>query len=420
MKNWFRILKIPGVAPLVAGNSIFRIAKSSLVIIFSLLIVSQESSALQVGALDLTIVLPVALFSPFAGLVVDRFQTKRLLVVCSVLISLFLLPVTWVSQSTPVVLITSIFVATVGSFFIPAFFSITPRIVQQEDLLVTNSLVDLFSMAASILAGILSSWLFQTHGAGLALLFCIVLFLVSAACFVKLKFPPGEEKQSVPEDSRTLTLEEGFRSIRQNLVKDFIEGLRLIINLKWLRFWTFVFIALGISDAFFYPYLVVWAKRELVLLDTQYGLLNSMISLGSALGIVILIPFLAKKKPDYALVVLLAAMGGILISLRFQKMLWPVILLLLLFGMLRTSTGLLVTTETQKHTPAEVRGRIMGTYQSIGEGAYALTVAIAGLLIDRTGAATFIFLAGVVFLITCICVIGLIRRSEKPEEIRPQ
>jgi MFS family permease len=127
--------------------------------------------------LILLAILPAVAFGVFAGVVVDRTDRRRVLVVTNALRAAAVLPLLVLGESVTTAYIVNFLVAAITVFFVPAESATIPSIVRKRDLLVANSLFT-FTFNGAFLIGfiILAPILIATAG-------YTVLFVVIAAMF---------------------------------------------------------------------------------------------------------------------------------------------------------------------------------------------------------------------------------------------
>ncbi len=125
-----------------------QLADRAVFVLFVALLTAQQSIAGGSGAAQLTSLLyvaftiPAILLSPVAGVYVDRWSNRSVLVISNIVRGLFvsLVALPWVTKS-PVIAYSLAFLISIGSqFFGPAETSAIPRLVKREDLYCANSL----------------------------------------------------------------------------------------------------------------------------------------------------------------------------------------------------------------------------------------------------------------------------------------
>src|SRR6185436_15603930 len=110
--------------------------------IASVIIVNRyAASGLAVGGLFIARALPPFLLGPVAGVVADRFDRRKILIVSDVLRAAIVLCFLWVDRPERLWLLygLNILQFSVSSFFEPARAALTPAVVAADELLTANT-----------------------------------------------------------------------------------------------------------------------------------------------------------------------------------------------------------------------------------------------------------------------------------------
>ena len=125
-----------------------------LVLIFYLIELQGPETAGKVAAFaGAVFVVPFLVFSPLAGVLVDRMRKSKLIVLAKgveVLVMLIGALALWVSSSIGLYLALFL-MALQSTFFSPAKYGIVPEIVEKEELSRANGLIEAFTYLAIIL-----------------------------------------------------------------------------------------------------------------------------------------------------------------------------------------------------------------------------------------------------------------------------
>src|SRR5262245_23320257 len=99
-------------------------------------------STLATGAMFAAQLLPGLLFGSLAGVFVDRWDRKRVMIVSDVLrgLTLLLLLVVQSAEWLWLIYLTTFLQAAIGQFFQPAKNAVIPQLVDEKDLIPANSL----------------------------------------------------------------------------------------------------------------------------------------------------------------------------------------------------------------------------------------------------------------------------------------
>ena len=114
----------------------------------TVIVVESTSSNTPVSLLLLSFLVPAVLFSAVAGVYVDRFDRRVILVATNFLRGVALVGLYLVGDNLAAILILNIFVSTVTTFFAPAEAAMIPAIVERKQLLAANGIFTLTLNAA--------------------------------------------------------------------------------------------------------------------------------------------------------------------------------------------------------------------------------------------------------------------------------
>ena len=110
------------------------------------------SSNLAVSALILSIYLPALFFGLFAGVLVDRVDRRKLIILLDLLFAGAFLIFPEIRRSYPLILLNTFFINSISQFFTPAEGSSIPLLVKKGELFIANSLFT-FTLYGSFMIG---------------------------------------------------------------------------------------------------------------------------------------------------------------------------------------------------------------------------------------------------------------------------
>lgn len=369
--------------------------------VISLITFRLHGTAVQVTAVTIAYILPLALISPVAGVFVDHWNVKRVMIASDLIRAALIVLLVFVRD---VAQICAIFAAlsTVSSFFAPAQ-SVTVRtIVPQGRLLAANAmltqafyLVRLFSPFA---AGALIAWLGEQ-----------VCFYLDTASFV---FSAGMISTLAIVRPRAET----DRTLRA-LSRDFLEGNRFIFTHAGL---TFVFLAMGIAMlvlSAFSPLISIYIRDSLAAGPFVYGVISSMVGIGLIAGAQVLgrVHTPASRTAVVLGGMLALGLGAALLGL-FHNI--PMAALST-FTMGFAISFVLIPAQTlsQQETPAALMGRVSSTFMSLISVAQVVGLLFSGYLAQRLGIrALFLTSAAVLALVAAAGHVWMRGRSQAQAE----
>ena len=164
--------------------------------------------------------LPPLLMSPFAGVLVDRFDRKQILIWCNALrvgvVALFLFANTpdtlWLIYALTIVQFS------LSAFFEPAQSAITPSLLKREDLVIANTLASVTWSTMLALGALIGGIVAAVLGSGVAIAIDSLTFAVAALMIAMIR--PSEMVDNTAYDDEEDTEDQAHET------GSFIEGLR--------------------------------------------------------------------------------------------------------------------------------------------------------------------------------------------------
>jgi MFS family permease len=363
------------------------------------------SSGMALGTVLMLAGIPRALLMAVGGVWTDRISPRYIMLVSNLLrfgLTAVLTALILIGhvQLWMLFLISFLF-GTVDAFFLPAQMSLIPSLVTPEDLQAGNAL---FQMTAQLsqfvgpaLAGLLISMLsgvshsaqsHSTTGAGVAIGFDTLTFLVAAAALWLMRFiaaPPKKNQQQSSLDS----LKEGLVVV----VKDpLILGVTLVTCTVSL-FFTGV---LGVG-------IPALAATRFTQGAAALGVIISAFGAGSLIGAA-LSGILRTKKVGLVTLLTIVIIGAGIANLGLVSNLTLASLIALMTGIGVGFTNVILISSLQKRITPELRGRVMSLVLLGSMGAGPLSNAMAGAVVDVNVQVLFI---GVGLLLAAFGLIAL-------------
>ena len=355
------------------------------------LVLDLTNSAFAVGLNQALRSLGVLLCTLYAGIVVDRVDKRRLIVLTQVLQMaeaaalgvLVLAKVIAVWQ----VMVLALGFGVVNAFDIPARQAFLVDLVGKEDLVSAIALNSSMFNAARIVGPAVAGLLIGVAGVGPCFLANGVSYLAVIWGLLAMRLP-AFERRSAPESAW-----EGFRvGVR------FIRGDRRVLSL---------FVLVAAMSVFGYPFLVlmpVFARDVLHRGAGGYGALMSSVGLGAMLGALALAVTGARVPKGSTMLAGAAAFCTVLIVFTSVRWFGADLVLLALDGCAMIVTTALANTMLQTLVPDEMRGRVMAFYAFVFVGMAPFGAFQAGLLAEHVGAPTAVALGAAV----CLAAVGLV------------
>jgi MFS family permease len=342
---------------------------------------------------------PSFLFSLFGGVVSDKYNRYRVLIITQVasLVQAALLAILVIFTNYQVweILLLSALLGFINAFDVPARQALVYDMVDDKNHLpnaiaINSSMVNLARLTGPALAGVaLARW-----GAGTCFMLNAISFVAVIASLLLMRFtkpiPVMHTRNMIGE------LKAGFAYLRKE------RGLALII------------IYLGSMSLLVLPFnalLPVFAKNIFKGNASTYGFLNSMIGLGAIAGTL----FLASLKSHNSLkrillfTTLVFGVGLMLFSVTGNFALASVFAVVTGFGMMAQVT--LSNTIIQTTVAEDMRGRVISYYAMAFFGLQPLGALMVGSVSGSIGAPRTLFAEGIAALCLFVVFAYLMRRE---------
>ncbi|MBL8965603.1 MAG: MFS transporter [Spirochaetaceae bacterium] len=340
------------------------------------------------GLVMMAATLPPVLLGPVAGVLVDRWDRRKIIAYTDLAGGLFVLAAAVLFFLLPEatgLLIGAVFAVTLATglldtFSQPSIGASVPDLVPKERLEAANGL----NMAGIQLAVFgsqgASGLLFSLLGAPLLILWNAATYLYAGVSELFIRIP----RQAVRDAERETKLAalHPFHRFRLELV----EGFSYLRGHRGL--WT-VILVFALLNFFISPVLVVlpfFATDFLGLGPAWYGYLMAAFGLGSLLGFLGAGFFPTRGKARE-----LVVNGALLVQalLMFVSLFWKApaaeLAAFLLIGLSGGVLNVNVISLVQAGTPPEFRGRIQALMTTVCAGAMPLGMALSGFLFDLSG-----------------------------------
>jgi len=348
-------------------------------------IYSLSKSSALVGLLGTAQLVPLAMTALWGGAFADSMDRRRLLLCCEALLlcgSLALAANSLLPHpSVPLLFVVAAFMSAVNGFHTPSLESLTPKLVDREDLPAVSALSSLRGTTAAIAGPALAGVCIATLGLSFTFGVDAVSYAISLLALYAIRSMPPADKATPAGFS---SIVEGFKyaASRPELIGTYV------VDIVALTF--------AMPMAVFPALAAQWGGAHAI------GYLYSAMSVGSLL-ITVFSGWTRHVQRRGAAIVIAAALWGVAIAgLGFSRSLPIAIPCLVLAGAADMVSGLFRMTIWNETIPSHLRGRMAAIEQLSYMTGPLLGNARAGFMAERFGVARSIVFGGVV------CVVGVI------------
>ncbi len=333
--------------------------------------------------------LPILLFSPLAGVYVDRWSRKKTLIATDLLRAGLILLIPLLAGYTDGMwsIYGVIFlVFTVTCFFSPAKSAIIPNLVKKRELLAANSLSNITRLIAMIggvtAGGIIVAWTGTKMSFYLDSLSFLLSGLAILAIRIKEDLPPEESKVGIGR-----------------VAKELVAGLNFIRKKKRVKFVaTSLFILMGASGIG-YLLVTVFVTKALNLGTIGLSVLATFLGIGMLAGSLIYGHFGEQIEREKVIVGGILVCGVCAVLLGGSKSLFLLSLGVSIIGFIASPIMIAAYTLTQELTPDRIRGRVFSALEVIINSSFLFFIWVAGVLGAWLPIQSIFYLTGVGLLV---------------------
>jgi MFS family permease len=344
-----------------------------------------EATAYEVAAVMSALGIASLIGSAVAGVLVDRFDPRRVLIAGEILFIPVALGMV-VAETIPGLVVSTFLLGLVGMPVYTAISAFGPFLTDNPDRLARiNSYIEGASWAAFVVGPALGAII--TANVGLDGIF--VLDAATSAVAALIVIPVKVRQMSRPEREK-----EGLREIR--------EGFTFAYRHQRLRFYIWLGSSVWVLFGTFSALEPLFYRDILGATPETLGWVNSIFGLGLVGGTVIASRLTARYRTARTLVVIVAMNALGVLAYVGTDQLRVVVVAGVFWGLLIGIMAPLLRTLIQLNTPDELMGRITGVTQVHSEVGHLLPLAIAPFLAGLLGVQRTLIFAGLALALFAI------------------
>ena len=347
----YRALRHPDFARLVASQLLSVTGSQMQVVAINWQVYQLTHSALALGFIGLTRALPIVVFSLWGGLVADRYDRRRVMILTQLTmaaVALVLAAVTYADRASLwLIYLVNALAGAASAFDGPSRQALIPRLVPDEDLPGALSLnfsaFQVSTIAGPALAGAAIA-LAPADERGLALIYFLnaVSFLGVVAALALMRSGVAAPVSGSPPAHPIAALLEGLR---------FVFSTPLIV-------WT---MALDFLATFFsgsMSLLPIFAVEVLHVGAGGYGILAAAPAVGALVGSLFLSLYPLPDRQGRVFLWAVGAYGAATVAFGFSRVFWLTLIALAGTGLADAISTVIRQTLRQLATPDALRGRM--------------------------------------------------------------
>lgn len=381
----------------IFGSSIYSFA-------LGLYVLQITGSALNFAITLILGTIPMIVMNPFAGVIADKVDKKKL-VICMDLLSGCLLITVYILSSyyglNLFIVYTTTFLMTVfTTFFGIGLEAAKPNIVSKERLMSINSISKIIDSVSLILGPMLGGIVFAVFDIKIFIIINGISFILSGISILFIHFKLFE-----------FNINEEYPKRRINFIKDIKEGFSYLIEKESLKNTFRILISLnfflGLAVTVPLPYII---NTVLNLSSKQFGIIQGTFPVGMIIGAILVkkitnrfsYSYLLKKLSSMlAVFMIISGIPVLFKSFEVNDFVYVITYCVVMFflGLIIALIDIPLIYFMQKEIPDEYRGRVLSIGLSIGKMMQPIALALSGLLLNYIPAYTLPITGGIVFLI---------------------
>ncbi|EJS54662.1 MFS transporter [Bacillus cereus] len=381
----------------IFGSSIYSFA-------LGLYVLQITGSALNFAITLILGTIPMIVMNPFAGVVADKVDKKKL-VVCMDLLSGCLLITVYILSSNYglnlFIIYTTTFLMTVfTTFFGIGLEAAKPNIVSKERLMSINSISKIIDSVSLILGPMLGGIVFVVFDIKIFIIINGISFILSGISILFIHFKLFD-----------FNINEECSKRRINFIKDIKEGFSYLIEKESLKNTFRILISLnfflGFAVTVPLPYII---NTVLNLSSKQFGIIQGTFPVGMIIGAILVkkitdrfsYSYLLKKLSSMlAVFMIISGIPVLFKSFEVNDFVYVITYCVVMFflGLIIALIDIPLIYFMQKEIPDKYRGRVLSIGLSLGKMMLPIAMALSGLLLNYIPAYTIPIVGGIVFLI---------------------
>jgi predicted MFS family arabinose efflux permease len=383
----------------VAGDWMLRIA-------LPYVVYTETGSTLATAGMVVAELVPAVLLTSFAGVLVDRWDRARVMVVTALGQSVVVVSLLLVDESRWwVVFVVAAAQSSLAAFTGPAESALLPDLVPHELLVQANALNTLNNRLGRLVGAPLGAAVLAWGGLAGVVLVDAATFLVAAVLVLPVR-DPG--RQAAPQAAPQTSLPRA-ESAPARFWREWLDGLRVVRDDQAVLVLFAVFCLMTFGGTMLDPLHVPWVRD---VLGRGAGVVAVLAVVGSVTGVVgsVLVGVVGDRWSARSLAGWGSTLAGVLLHVRVHvPSLVVAVVCTALGGVLAVASSVGVETLAQQRTQAHLRGRVLGSLQASIWLASLLGAVLGGIVGEVVGLVPALDLAAALVLVSGVVALTAVR-----------
>jgi len=346
--------------------------------------------------------LPGLIMSLIAGVAIDRYNKKKIMIFCDIARSLVCIGIL-IAPSISYIYFLVVVSAIFDQLFLPARASMEPHILEKNELIHANSLKQSTSSFLLIVGPLLGGALISAFNLNIAFIIDAISYLLSAFFISLMSY---KYLQSEKTEKRA------FSKHTQHFLKDIGEGLHYVMNNSLIKAILFFHLTITVIYSMQAPLIFAFVNEVFSAKANYAGYLFSVAGIGSFIGSLITMKIGQKTKNFNSLMLVLFFDGIMFMLFALCTKFSYSLAIFSLAGIIGTVFSIVIFSVVQEYVPAIFCGRVFSVISFIS-GPIGLLSIIIGAYISKIYSVKTLFIASGIMesLIALSCFILFLPRK---------
>lgn len=384
----------------IFGTAIYTFA-------MSLYVLKVTGSSLSFSSTLILSILPIVFLNPFVGVIVDKYNKKKLVILANILNGIFLLGVYIISAfngiSIGIIYLSTFVISSINIIFDVSIDSSIPNIVSKEKIVSINAGNRIIDSISSILGPVLGGIVFVIFDIKTFILFNSISFFISSILDWKIDFNLFKSNSS-----------DNDRVINKNYFIEIKEGFKYLISKKSIKDFIIIFIIYNffISFSISIPMPII-LNNIFMMPEKNYGFIQSGVPIGMIIGAIIIKKIINKLKLNNLL-----SLIGTLMSIEIILLAIPLIgkinsyninylsvyyfFIMMFIGICISLVDIPFSYSIQTDIEEGYRGRVLSLTISLVKTVVPISYLASGLLLDKVNPLIIVLFGGIAILIVSV------------------
>lgn len=363
--SMFAVFRNRSFTLLWVGQLISGMGSALTTLAASILVYRLTGSAFSVGLMLIATAGPTILIGLVAGVFVDRYDRKRILLASDLLraILIFLIPILIPLNILWLYAMVALSSA-ITQFFDSAHASILPEVASEEDLAAANSMMSISSVGSTTVGFAAAGLIASAADINVAFYLDAFSFVVSAVLVFMTHVPKMANVEDTSVGAIGANLRAGLRTVQD------VPILRSLFILV-----TPIFLIFGLQNSLFLPF----ALKALGGTEFEFGLQQAAEAVGIAAGSLMMVRLADRIQEGQWLVISYLLMALASVAYAFSTTMALAIFLVGVSGFVNAPSFIGRQLVIQRATPREMRGRVNSAFFVVRDVMFVFGMSMAGL-----------------------------------------